>query len=355
MEQGDDPYRILGVSTSASEADIKTAYRKLALKEHPDRKTTPAEREAAVSTFAKLSNAYELLKDPEQRRDYNSLQRLQHQRTGTAQGYDRRNVHVCFHSPYEVFKRDFEERMGFPYPGSHYDFTGATAGSSNPQSSSSPSKSKQKRLESDRRHTASSSNHKSSSNNNNHSSNNHSRSTPYSSSSSSPSSPTQRSSQPYSSSSPSSRESVRPSTDLVVQRDHHKNHSKSSSHALTKRDSNNKSSSKPQHSSASSSKALVPSRGREGDNRPLTMSTTERQIRHADGTVETITETRMERPDGSMETVCVSDRADKRPNWAQKQNGKSMVHNNPKPNDCNSPLVRAATTSPKNPTRPPWP
>jgi curved DNA-binding protein CbpA len=67
MDAGDDPYKILGVATDATEADIKKAYRKLALKHHPDKNPNDPN---AHSNFAKISNAYELLADNEERKYY---------------------------------------------------------------------------------------------------------------------------------------------------------------------------------------------------------------------------------------------------------------------------------------------
>ena len=70
MQKGDDPYELLGVPRDAAEADIKKAYRKLALKHHPDRQKTDEEREKAHDLFAKLSAAYETLTDPVKKYDY---------------------------------------------------------------------------------------------------------------------------------------------------------------------------------------------------------------------------------------------------------------------------------------------
>ncbi len=65
-----DYYDILGVSKDASEADIKSAYRKLARKYHPDRN-----KEAdAEDKFKSIGEAYEVLKDKEKRAAYDQLQ-----------------------------------------------------------------------------------------------------------------------------------------------------------------------------------------------------------------------------------------------------------------------------------------
>ena len=59
-----DYYRILGVDSKASDQEIKRAYRKLARELHPD--VNPDE--AAQEKFRDVSDAYEVLSDPEKRR-----------------------------------------------------------------------------------------------------------------------------------------------------------------------------------------------------------------------------------------------------------------------------------------------
>lgn len=61
-----DYYKILAVSKTASQADLKRAYRKLSLKYHPDKNSSPD----AAEKFAEISVAYDTLSDPEKRKVY---------------------------------------------------------------------------------------------------------------------------------------------------------------------------------------------------------------------------------------------------------------------------------------------
>uniref|UniRef100_A0A1A8P3V5 DnaJ (Hsp40) homolog, subfamily B, member 12a n=1 Tax=Nothobranchius pienaari TaxID=704102 RepID=A0A1A8P3V5_9TELE len=61
-----DYYQILGVEKTASEEDLKKAYRKLALKFHPDKNHAPGATEA----FKAIGNAYAVLSNAEKRRQY---------------------------------------------------------------------------------------------------------------------------------------------------------------------------------------------------------------------------------------------------------------------------------------------
>lgn len=63
----DELYKTLGVSKKATDEEIKKAYRKLARKYHPDRNPDDAEAE---EKFKEISAAYDVLSDPEKRKEY---------------------------------------------------------------------------------------------------------------------------------------------------------------------------------------------------------------------------------------------------------------------------------------------
>ena len=70
MSNKKDFYDILGVSRSATKAEIKTAYRKLALKYHPDRNP---DNKAAEDKFKEAAEAYEILSDDSKRQQYDQF------------------------------------------------------------------------------------------------------------------------------------------------------------------------------------------------------------------------------------------------------------------------------------------
>ncbi len=68
-----DFYKILGVSKDVSDADLKKAYRKLAKEHHPDRNPGDAKAEAR---FKDISEAYDVLSDANQRKEYDAIRAM---------------------------------------------------------------------------------------------------------------------------------------------------------------------------------------------------------------------------------------------------------------------------------------
>lgn len=80
-----DYYDILGVSKSASSDEIKKAYRKLALKYHPDR--NGKDDKESEQKFKEASDAYQVLSDPQKRSQYDQFGKTFDQRGGGSQGF----------------------------------------------------------------------------------------------------------------------------------------------------------------------------------------------------------------------------------------------------------------------------
>jgi molecular chaperone DnaJ len=94
-----DFYQLLGVARDASDADIKKAYRKLAMEYHPDRNGS-ADAEAR---FKEIAEAYEILRDPQKRAAYD-----RYGRAGVGAGAGGHGFHhVDLSEALEIFMRDF--------------------------------------------------------------------------------------------------------------------------------------------------------------------------------------------------------------------------------------------------------
>eukprot|EP00667_Euglena_gracilis_P021294 EG_transcript_23252 len=114
-----DYYGVLGVPRDAGEDDIKRAYRKMAIKWHPDK--NPDNKEEATIKFKEIAEAYEILSDPEKRRLVDSRVDPNDQ---TAPSASRRSgARYTTHDPFEVFNAFFGGRDPFA------DFFGDAFGS----------------------------------------------------------------------------------------------------------------------------------------------------------------------------------------------------------------------------------
>ena len=70
MANNDDYYKILGVDKNATESEIKKAYKKLAIKYHPDKNLNNKEAE---EKFKIISDAYSILSDKDKRLKYDQF------------------------------------------------------------------------------------------------------------------------------------------------------------------------------------------------------------------------------------------------------------------------------------------
>jgi molecular chaperone DnaJ len=95
-----DYYTVLGLEKGASDEDIKKAYRRLAVKYHPDK--NPGDK-AAEENFKELGEAYEVLSEPQKRAAYDQYGHAAFDRR--AGGFGRGGA--GFHDPFEVFREVF--------------------------------------------------------------------------------------------------------------------------------------------------------------------------------------------------------------------------------------------------------
>lgn len=85
-----NPYEVLGVSKDASDNDIKKAYRKLAIKYHPDRQTgkSDEEKKQAEEKMAEINQAYEILSDKNKRAQFDQFGTVDPNMQGGFGGFD---------------------------------------------------------------------------------------------------------------------------------------------------------------------------------------------------------------------------------------------------------------------------
>ncbi|KAL6436293.1 hypothetical protein ACFW04_004684 [Cataglyphis niger] len=123
-----DYYKVLEVQRTVSSADIKKAYRKLALKWHPDK--NPDNLEEANRRFKEISEAYEVLSDEKKRRVYDQYGKEGLQMPGGKRRHgDDFDPHFAgtfvFRDPEEVFREFFD---GIPFEDLFAGFHGPRRG-----------------------------------------------------------------------------------------------------------------------------------------------------------------------------------------------------------------------------------
>jgi molecular chaperone DnaJ len=102
-----DYYEVLGVDRSASAEEIKKAYRKMAVKYHPDK--NPGDK-AAEENFKEIGEAYEALSDPQKRAAYDQYGHAAFDRSRGFGGA--RGGGGGFHDPFEIFREVFSGGAG---------------------------------------------------------------------------------------------------------------------------------------------------------------------------------------------------------------------------------------------------
>jgi molecular chaperone DnaJ len=102
-----DYYELLGVGRNASAEEIKKAYRKLAVKYHPDK--NPGNKEAE-DKFKEISHAYEILSDPQKRSQYDQFGEAAFQYGPGGGGFG-------FHDPFDIFREVFSGGLGEVFEG----------------------------------------------------------------------------------------------------------------------------------------------------------------------------------------------------------------------------------------------
>ncbi|MDR3317126.1 MAG: molecular chaperone DnaJ [Puniceicoccales bacterium] len=131
----EDYYELLGVERRASAEEIKKAYRKQAVKYHPDKNQGD---KAAEEKFKQISQAYEVLSDPKKRSTYDQFGTAAFQPGGGMGNNFSGQAAGGFQNPFDLFKEVFGGMGGFgDFFGGQTDFFGQQNSSGGPRSGNS--------------------------------------------------------------------------------------------------------------------------------------------------------------------------------------------------------------------------
>ena len=124
-EQKRDYYEVLGVSKTATDQEIKAAYKKMAIKYHPDRQgdKSEAEKKEAEAKFKEAAEAYDVLHDPQKRQRYDQFGFAGV--GGASGGYQNMSMDDIFSQFGDIFSDLFGGGASF---GGGFDFGGGFGG-----------------------------------------------------------------------------------------------------------------------------------------------------------------------------------------------------------------------------------
>mmetsp|Transcript_91681 Transcript_91681/g.296647 ORF Transcript_91681/g.296647 Transcript_91681/m.296647 type:complete len:158 (+) Transcript_91681:52-525(+) len=110
MAESNDYYAVLGVARTASDDEIKKAYRKAALQWHPDK--NPDNKERAEAMFKMVAEAYDVLSNPNKRANYDQFGKAGLNGAGGGGGNDFGGFHGM-DSAFNIFEQFFGGRDPF--------------------------------------------------------------------------------------------------------------------------------------------------------------------------------------------------------------------------------------------------
>ena len=133
-DQKRDYYEVLGVAKTATEQEIKAAYKKMAIKYHPDRQgdKSEAEKKEAEATFKEAAEAYDVLHDPQKRQRYDQFG-FAGVGGAAGGGYQNMSMDDIFSQFGDIFSDLFGGGASFSSFGGGFGFGGGGRGQRKPQ------------------------------------------------------------------------------------------------------------------------------------------------------------------------------------------------------------------------------